>query len=554
MPLPGSQHPCARTSGFAPFSLFSFCILLTGIAFTPRSMSATIFTWIGEAPTTINFSGDWSDPANWLPGGWPSDPGDTASITLGALDDFTVTLNVNVTISEFLLNTTVGTFAASGRTFEVGNLAQILSGSVFWNGSTWRGNHLVNQSLITAEGSSTFDFETFDQEGTLRIQGRSGSDGIFTSPTGFDNQGTIELTSVTNRGSQLRVTNGVLNNTPGSTIRLAVGAGGQRTWQAELDNRGDFLIETDTQFNKGNGTYTNRSLLRIDEDAALSITGSSQVLTQAGGTLDIQGALNLASITFNFDGGALAGNRPVLSTGTLNLAPESAGSGDFILRGSVTLNGDIHEGQSIEVQGVSGQDGILTSPNGLTNHNHLLLTSIANRGSQFRVTNGVFDNPEGKTVRLAVGAGGPRTWQAELDNRGDFLIETDTQFNKGNGTYTNRSLLRIDEDAALSITGSSQVLTQAGGTLDIQGALNLASITFNFDGGALAGNRPVLSTGTLNLAPESAGSGDFILRGSVTLNGDIHEGQSIEVQGVSGQDGILTSPNGLTNHNHLLLT
>ncbi|TVR55499.1 MAG: hypothetical protein EA425_00635, partial [Puniceicoccaceae bacterium] len=290
----------------------------------------------------------------------------------------------------------------------------------------------------------------------------------------------------------------VFTNPAGSTVRLAAGAGGERRWWAELENDGDFLIETNSSFSKTGGTFTNRSLLRIDEDATLSIAHNNQTLVQASGTFDIQGALEVRNITFTFDGGVLAGNRPLLRDSTLNLAPESAGSGGFILRGNVTLNGDIHEGQSIEVQGSSSAgNAILTSPTGLTNHNHLVLTSVFSRASELRVTEGLFTNAAGATLETVPGAGGQRNIRSDFENFGSLLVRQNTSFPNSNTSVINHGTVTIDDDLTLTINGT---YTQEAGQTLLNNATLDSSGPVVINGGSLEG------TGTVDASLDNAGS------------------------------------------------
>ncbi|TVR45419.1 MAG: hypothetical protein EA425_18180, partial [Puniceicoccaceae bacterium] len=141
--------------------------------------------------------------------------------------------------------------------------------------------------------------------------------------------------------------------------------------------------------------------------------------------------------------------------------------------------------------------GILTSPNGLTNHNHLLLTSIANRGSQFRVTNGLFTNAANATVETVIGEGGLRTINSDFENFGSLLVRQNTTFPASGTSVINHGLVSIDSDLTLTINGT---YTQEAGQTLLNNATLDPSGPVLLNGGSLEG------TGTVASSLDNAGS------------------------------------------------
>jgi len=70
----------------------------------------------------------------------------------------------------------------------------------------------------------------------------------------------------------------------------------------------------------------------------MTVNSSSETFNQDANSLTNLGTFNLTRATFNFNGGTVTGNPPIINAGTLNNS--SGGSGTFILRGSGAYSGD----------------------------------------------------------------------------------------------------------------------------------------------------------------------------------------------------------------------
>ena len=102
---------------------------------------------------------------------------------------------------------------------------------------------------------------------------------------------------------------------------------------------------------------------------------------ETGGTLDICGDFTMVSDTFNFNGGVLSGNAPVLTNSTLNIGAGSLGAGTFKFRSTGnTLSGDVAPAQTLLIEANGGVAGALNSAAGYTNNGTIVLDNIQGSG------------------------------------------------------------------------------------------------------------------------------------------------------------------------------
>jgi RHS repeat-associated protein len=413
---------------------------------------------------------------------------------------------------------------------------------------------------VTLDANATVgSFALSSANATLLIQGNSSvGDVTLTAASGFSNAGTITLQSA-NGGfaSNLAVTNGTLTNTSTGIINSNVGSGGPRTIAANLLNNGTINVNQSATFSTTNGTYTNAGALNIATGAGLSISGSGQVFKQTGGSLNNNGGFGVSGgATFDFAGGTLAGNAPVMSGASLKV--EAAATGTIAVLGNSTLLGDVPAGApTILVQGNSSVgDVTLTAASGFSNAGTITLQS-ANGGfaSNLAVTNGTLTNTSTGIINSNAGSGGPRTIVANLLNNGTINVNQSATFSTTNGTYTNAGAINTASGAGLSISGSGQTFTQSGGSLNNNGGFGVSGgATFDFAGGTLAGNAPVMSGASLKV--EAAATGTIAVLGNSTLLGDVPAGApTILVQGNgSVGDVTLNLADGTVNNGTIDLT
>jgi hypothetical protein len=384
---------------------------------------------------------------------------------------------------------------------------------------------------------------------TLWVKGsQAGVNAFLRADAGFTNAGTILLESAEGLyTANLLVTSGTLVNT--GRIAANAGSGGQRMVMANLDNQGRFEANTPVVFSKTNGVYTNAGEFIVAAGQNLSISGGLQVFNQNDGVLEAAGELRLMGMTFNFNGGAIEGNGLLPTAITLNIGP-AAGGATFVLRGSCLLGGNVGLGQLLWVNGnPAGGTGLLRSLTGFTNKGTIRLESSGGvYASNLLLISGTLVN-QGR-IEVNAGSGGQRLITADLDNQGVFRNNAQLQLSKSNGVYTNSGgEFRVEAGQALTISAGNQVFNQNGGDLVVEGDMNLRTMTFNINGGAVPAKAPLFYNCTLNFGSSGAAAGvaNLKVRGRCTLNGDIASGQTIWVNGTTGADGVLTAPNGLTN-------
>ena len=375
-----------------------------------------------------------------------------------------------------------------------------------------------------------------------------------TAANGFTNAGTLRLESIgSNWESKLTVTNGILTNT--GTILSGVGSGGPRTISADFVNRGDLQVNQAVVLSRTNGVYANERQITIAAGQKLSLSGQGQRLVQNGGTIEVLGGLDVISATLDFNGGSFSGTMPLLQQSTLNLGP-SSGAGSFILTGvSAKISGNVAANQTVWVRGDSAVGNAnLTAVTSFTNAGTLRLESIgSNWESKLTVTSGTLINLG--TLLSGAGTGGPRTISGNLLNRGTFQIDQTLVLTRLNGVYANEGQITIATDQKLSLSSQGQAFSQDGGTIAVNGGLDVISATINFNGGSFSGNTPLLQNSTLNIGAGSTGAGSFLLTGvSARLSGNIAAGQTVWVRGDSTTGNAnLTAANGFTNAGTLRL-
>jgi len=529
------MSPKALCRSFLAAGLFTF-VLATPALGAP-------YSW-GSAT-----SGDWSVPANWTPAGGPpgSDPADTATIaaTGGA---YTVTLNQSRTISGFTLNSDDATLSSTGRSLTVNGTAQLTQGQILWTGASWGGTGtLINSTDFTVQSTCSIS-AGFTQNGDLVLRTHSvGSPAYLTVSNGFTSAGTIELTSSASANTSLNVTTGALTNDASGLIDFQAGAGGTRYLYANLTNNGQVSVGAETKLTKSSGQYTNNGTFTIAGSKTLTMTSSNQQFTQAAGTLTIDGAFDISTATFNYDGGTITGT-PVLTSSTLNVGLGGTAPATFRMHKGCTLSGDLSAGQVITADTNSvGAPATLTAANGFTNAGTIELTSSASANTSLNVTTGALTNAAGGLIDFQTGAGGTRNLNANLTNNGQVTVGAETKLTKSSGQYTNNGTFTIAGSKTLTMTSSNQQFTQADGTLTIDGAFNISSATFNYDGGTITGT-PVLTYSTLNVGPGGTAPATFRMHGACSLSGDLSAGQVITADTNSvGAPATLTAANGFTS-------
>jgi hypothetical protein len=392
---------------------------------------------------------------------------------------------------------------------------------------------------------------------TILVQGNSTYNrATLTAAGSFTNAGTITLQANYGYPSDLTVTSGTLTNAASGVINVNPdGGGGSRTITADLVNNGTINVKTATALSTANGTYTNAGTLNIASGASLSVSGSGQTFRQGSGTLNNSGAFGLSgNATFDFAGGTLAGNAPVVSGASLKM--EGAAAGTILVAGSTTLLGDVPAGApTIVVQGSSSAgNATLTAASSFTNAGTITLQANYGYASDLAVSSGTLTNAGTINVNPD-GGGGSRTIAADLVNDGTINVNTATTLSAANGTHTNAGALNIASGASLSVSGVGQTFRQSGGALNNSGTFGVSGgATFDFAGGRLVGNAPIVNATALKV--EAAAAGTILVWGNSTLVGNLPAGApTIVVQGNSSVgNATLNLANGAVNTDTIDLT
>lgn len=521
-----------------------------GAAMSAAARGGTLFTW--DMPT----SGVWSAGVNWDPIGTPNGATHSAVIDVGG-SAYTVTLDISPALLDFTLNSDDALLTATGRTMTIGGTGQILDGSVTLISSAITGaGSLANSSSMLLEGTSTISTATFDQSGTMLLRGRSGVNTTGTLGSTTENSGLIELSTIEVGASVSMTASGGLTNT--GEVRTSVGAGGPRAINAStFVNDGAVALNASTTLGQfgPSGQFTNNSAWSIAAGTTTSMNGAGLTFTQAAGNLDAQGAFEVTNATFNFDGGTITGGGLRLTNGSFNIGEGSTGAGSAVLRGNVALSGDVAGSQTLRLRGESGINTAVTAADMLTNAGLMELTTIQVGASVTMTANsGLANSGE---VRTSAGTGGARTINAQSFVNDAFVnLNTSTVLGAaaGMGAFTNNSAWTIAGGTTTSMTGPTLSFTQAGGTLDAQGAFEVADATFNFDGGSITGGGLRLTNGAFNIGDGSVGGAFAVLRGGMTLSGDIAGSQTLRLRGEAGFNTTVTAADAFANGGLIDLT
>ncbi|MDP7016307.1 MAG: Calx-beta domain-containing protein, partial [Pirellulaceae bacterium] len=475
-------------------------------------------------------------------------------------------------LGSFNFNAPGATFAAAGRTFTVDGVSNVAAGNVTWNASAWTGDatsSLTNSGAMTVLGASSVSTASFIQNGSLDIEATSTVHGTLTANSSFTNNGTITLDqtgAASTENATLSVTAGnVLTNSAAGVISVSddtSDAAVDRFIVANLVNDGTININENTSFSLSSSVLTNNGDFNVATGRTFSITAAGGVFTQAGGTLDIDGALTMSADTFNFDGGALSGNDPILTSSALSIGPLSTGAGSFRMRSTGgTLSGDIAAAQTVRVEATSTAHSTVTSSSSYTNNGTIILEqtgAASTENATLNVTAGstLTNGATGviTTVNDTSDAAVDRYIVANLTNNGVVNIDENTSFALANSVLTNNADFNIAPSQTFSVTAASGVFTQDGGTLDVDGSFTMSADTFNFNGGALSGNAPILTSSALSIGPSSTGAGTFRMRNTGgTLSGNIAPAQTVRLEATSTLHSTVTSAASFTNNGNIVL-
>jgi hypothetical protein len=553
---------CRRlaSSSFLSFALTAFFILAGSQA------QAADIHWTNAA------GGNWNTPGNWdsgVPGS-----GDNAIIDLAGT--YTVTLDVNPTVTSFSLGAASGTqtLSASGRTITISAASTIGANGVLLltTGTVSGTGTLDNHGTITSRVTTTINIGLTTTPGSLlRVEGAGGSSSL-TVANGFTNNGTIEMTSSgAAYAATLNVTAGTLTNASGGSITVLPGNGGARTLGAQLDNQGTITVGATLTINKASADDLNSGTINVSggnltvtqSSATPSFTttgtitiGATYTLTISGGAFDfnggsISGAGSLAltnNVTWGLgadftntlgsisvSGGTVNGTGTLTNAGPLTLAGmtinTSLANQNLLVSHGATIAAGAFTTTTTSTLRVEGSVGAstLTFANGFTNNGTVEMTSVgAGYAATLNLTTGTLINETTGAINALPGVGGTRTIGAELDNRGSITVGTPLTVSKASADHLNSGTINVSGgDLTVAQSSTTPSLTTTG-TITIG-----ATYTLTISGGSLEFNAGSIS-----------GAGSLALS---AVTWDLNTGFTNTLAGVSVSGGAVNGPGTLTN-------
>ena len=280
-----------------------------------------------------------------------------------------------------------------------------------------------------------------------------------------------------------------------------------RSFNTDLINNGTVNVDQNGRSIRGNAVLTNNGNFNVANGATFNNT-TSTTFNQTGGTLDNQGAFEMSSDTFNFNGGNITGNAIVMTGGNLNVS--STGTGSFLLRSVGNIDGNIASGQIVTVDAV-GNNVVWTAQSDFTNQGTINISSdstldatLARDGT---ITNQGTINFDG----LSASAGTFRRLTAVLDNQGTVdVIAT--------GPST-----EIGRTGANHLNSGTIISRQAGSVIEFIGDTFTNQAAGRLEG---VGEFDYTDTGLVNLGTIAPG----LSPGTMTLDGDVTLGGTSELE------------------------
>jgi len=505
------------------------------------------FAWNNPA------GGNWGDASNWTPNGVPGS-GDRAVIDLEG--DYTVTVNVDVSISSIVAGAASGTQTVrlTSRTLTVESQAifgvnTIYSqsggdlrggGAVFFDGAanSWTRGNMRDSGRKTVRGTmnvsptssvALIDNGALVNEGTLIFDGS----GIFYAYNGatirnapgalFDIRTDADMNHIV--GTRARFTNE-------GTLRKSVGASDTLVGWI-VDNAGGSAIEVQTgrlEF-RGGGSNTDAPYT-VEAGATLGFGGLNHTM-DAACTLTGTGGLLVRGGTVDWDGTMAPMGNVALTSGTLRVDGSATFAGNYSQSG-----GDLRGGGTVFFDGTAnswtggnmrdaGQKTMRGTMNVSPTSSVTLLDNgaLVNEGTLIFDGSGLFYAYNGATIRNAPGA--------------LFDIRTDADMNHIVGTrarLTNEGTLRKSAGTADTLVGwvvdnavGSAVEVQAG-RLEFGGGGTNSSTSYTVAAGATLGFNGL--THTVDADCTLTGAGGLLMRGgAVDWDGTMTLGETVTLSG-----------------------
>ncbi|MCA9047760.1 MAG: hypothetical protein KDA89_03480, partial [Planctomycetaceae bacterium] len=458
----------------------------------------------------------------------------------------------------------------NGTSLTVTTDTVVEEGRLLMVGGTLATSSMVNRDQFDIARTATVDSGAFENHGDLDIVRGGGMTATFVN--GFTNHGAVRLQNSAASGGgiiALTVQNGAVVNEVGGTITLEDGTGARQLNLPQLQNDGRIdLLDQDVRF-AGNGiAISNSGVFTVGPGVIANTLMPSVTFDQAGGSLNVDGRLQLnngtldisggsvfngetgvistadGSITISggalrndgtftadnsdviFSGGDVIGLNPLNLTGNQSLDLSHDGSFSASVRNDRTVRGELAAGQSLTV--VAGNSGLILEP-GFVNRGELTFDNPDSSAQSLRTSDGSpFENAASGVLRFTRSASETAIGtfiQSSINNAGAIEVDTIVSDSKLNaltntGSFTVTAEGRYTRSTAGS--GTIQAFVQAGGTVTNNGRFDGGGLTFSYEGGTAVGE---FAPRDLVINDGSGNSGIF--RPTSSFSGDIQSGQTV---------------------------
>jgi len=369
-------------------------LLVSSVCFYSVVFSSGLYAesrWTNTSGGTL----DWTNSANWS-GAFPPGAGDDVRITN---DLTTATTIINAGRSNAVNNTATINFLAISNGLASTPVTVIQDSNLFWISKfgVQLGKNatlvLTTNAQFGIDNNMTFNLRAGGQPGTLAVSNGAalflvrGAVGTATNPA--VNAGTIELTSVTGRNSQINYgqTLAFTNDTLGTIVKNGTGTGsfvGNFSTQNRafinngtiLVNAGTFRMDPRDAFSRGGFQNTATGFVQVNTGAVFELRrtvnawGTGPAPTNFG-TVFLNGGTVVA---FDTDTASTNVSRTIANLGTIGgngtvfaslnnrtnsfLIPGGLGLGTLDVRGNVTLGSN--STFVVELGLLAGQNDLLT--------------------------------------------------------------------------------------------------------------------------------------------------------------------------------------------------
>lgn len=382
-------------------------------------------------------------------------------------------------------------------------------------------------------GTGTFDGDLANTQFLDVNTGLGGA--VVTFLSDFTNDSTINLDSDTSSDvtlvrNGLFTNNGEINFGGSSTASNTV-----RQIQSNMVNHGSINLNQNGRFNQNGSSFSNHGQVNIAAGRTMDFGGANVIFSlESGGTVNNLGEFLMSSDTLNFNGGNFTGNQLDLINSTLNIANGNVGTGSFQLRGTGTYSGDLANTQFLDLNTSHGGGTSITATTDFTNHSIINLDSDSSSDVTLVRNGKIINQGVFNFGGSASGLNTIRNLSADFDNHGIFNVNQYTRLGRNTGVFTNTDTVNIAAGKLLDFGGANGTFVQSSGEVSNLGAFEFSSDTLDFRGGDLNGNAIELVNSNLIIGVGSTGNGDFLIRGTSSLQGDVASAQSIVVDTMIG--------------------